>query len=278
MNTEHPVYLGVTLDRRLSFKNHIEKTKCKVSARNNIISKLTGTTWGATPQTLKTTALALCYSTAEYACPVWERSTHAKKLDPAINACCRLITGCLRPTPTDSLYILAGIAPPDIRRSVASRKERQRQATDERHPLYGCVPAEGRLISRKSFLKCVTPLEATSVSSERVAIWEERLNNLPPSATMEVRAGEALPPGAETGYAEWKCLNRLRAGVGRAKVTLAKWRYIDQAAVMCECGTEPQTMQHLMVCPRLEHPCTASDLAEYNDYGQRCVQLWLNQI
>ncbi|KAJ3581045.1 hypothetical protein NHX12_017113, partial [Muraenolepis orangiensis] len=98
---EHPVYLGVTLDRCLSFKTHTEKTKCKVSARNNIIRKLTGTTWGANPQTLKSTALALCYSAAEYACPVWERAAHAKKLDPALNASCRLITGCLKSTPTD---------------------------------------------------------------------------------------------------------------------------------------------------------------------------------
>ncbi|KAJ3595031.1 hypothetical protein NHX12_004336 [Muraenolepis orangiensis] len=97
---EHPVYLGVTLDRCLSFKTHTEKTKCKVSARNNIIRKLTGTTWGANPRTLKSTALALCYSAAEYACPVWERAAHAKKLDPALNASCRLITGCLKSTPT----------------------------------------------------------------------------------------------------------------------------------------------------------------------------------
>ena len=74
----HPVYLGVTLDRCLSFKTHVEKMKAKVCARNNIISKLTGTRWGASPATLRSTALALCYSSAEYAYPAWVRSTHAK--------------------------------------------------------------------------------------------------------------------------------------------------------------------------------------------------------
>ena len=107
---EHPVYLGVTLDRTLSFKTHIEKTKSKMWSRNNILSKLTGTTWGANPQTLKSTALALCYSAAEYACSVRERSTNKKKINTTLNACCRQITGCLRPTPTDNIYILAGIA------------------------------------------------------------------------------------------------------------------------------------------------------------------------
>ena len=76
---DYPVYLGVTLDRCLSFKNHVQKAKMKVGSRNNILSKLTGTSWGAGPHTLKSTALALCYSTAEYASPVWERSSHAKR-------------------------------------------------------------------------------------------------------------------------------------------------------------------------------------------------------
>ena len=171
------MYLGVTLDRCLNFKTHIQNTKAKVNARNNIVSKLTNTRWGASPQTLRSTALALCYSTAEYASPVWERSTHAKKLDPALNASCRLITGCLRPTNTDSLYILAGIAPPAIRRSAASMKQRQQQELDERHPMFNQPPVQNRLKSRKRFLKCVNPLEADTTTSEaRLTMWEE-INN-----------------------------------------------------------------------------------------------------
>ncbi|KAI4786840.1 hypothetical protein KUCAC02_036858, partial [Chaenocephalus aceratus] len=160
---EHPVYLGVTLDRCLSFKTHTEKTKCKVRARNNIIRKLTGTTWGANPQTLKSTALALCYSAAEYAC-------------------------------------LPSIAPPEIRRNAASKKERQQQSTDQRHPLVGLVPKAA--LNPGSFLKSVPPLGTPSISSERVTRWEERLDNLPSATTMELKASEALPPGADTNYAD----------------------------------------------------------------------------
>ena len=99
-----PVYLGVTLYRTLSYKAHIEKTKKKVGTRNNIIRKLRNSKWGATPTTLRSSALALCYSAAEYACPVWERSTHAKKLDATLNETCRMITGCLKPTNTKSAH------------------------------------------------------------------------------------------------------------------------------------------------------------------------------
>ena len=71
VNCNLPVYLGVTLDRTLSYKAHIiEKTKKKVGTRNNIIRKLRTSKWGATPTTLRSSALALCYSAAEYACPV----------------------------------------------------------------------------------------------------------------------------------------------------------------------------------------------------------------
>ena len=38
-NTPHPKYLGVTLDRALSYKQHIHNTKMKVATRNNLLRK-----------------------------------------------------------------------------------------------------------------------------------------------------------------------------------------------------------------------------------------------
>ena len=87
-NNCFPVYLGVTLDRTLSFNRHTSNVKAKVATRNNLISKLANTSWGANPETLRTSALALCYSTAEYCSPVWSRSCHAKKVDPELNKAC----------------------------------------------------------------------------------------------------------------------------------------------------------------------------------------------
>ena len=95
-DTPSPINLGVTLDRTLSYSTHITKVKAKTAARNNVLRKLANSKWGTHPSTIKTTALALCYSTAEYACPVWERSAH--KVDPVLNDACRAITGCLQPT------------------------------------------------------------------------------------------------------------------------------------------------------------------------------------
>ena len=136
-HTPAPIYLGVTLDRALSYSTHITKVKAKTAAGNNVLRKLANLKWGTHASTIKTTALALCYSTAEYACPVWERSAHAHKFDPVLNDACRAITGCLQPTNVENLYLLAGIAPPAVRRSVTAQREREKQVNDNRHPLHG---------------------------------------------------------------------------------------------------------------------------------------------
>ena len=102
-----PVYLGVTVDRCLTYKDHIAKTKAKNGARNSILKKLANTNnyWGTDAKTIRTTALALYFSAAEYVSPVWSRSSHASKIDPVLNAACRAISGCLRPTRVDDLSI-----------------------------------------------------------------------------------------------------------------------------------------------------------------------------
>ncbi|KAK9744190.1 hypothetical protein QE152_g7997 [Popillia japonica] len=65
------------------------------------------------PETLRSSALALCVSSAEYAAPVWAASAHAKHVDVAINETARIVTGCLKPTPVNSLNPVIGAAPPE---------------------------------------------------------------------------------------------------------------------------------------------------------------------
>ena len=109
---------------------------------------------------------------AEYCCPVWARSTHRKLVDTTLNETCRLITGCIRPTATPDLYVLSGIAPPEIRRSVHSQNERTKQLTDQRHSLHHHQPAKSRLHSRNSFVSTSQPLLCKPAEA-RIAKWQE---------------------------------------------------------------------------------------------------------
>ncbi len=63
-------------------------------------------------------------------------------------------------------------------------------------------------------------------------------------------------------------------GTRRCKVSLKKWGFLKDDDVNCVCGTEPQTMEHLLRCPLLEQTCNPEGLAEYNDVAKECVQLW----
>ena len=121
----------------------MHNTMMKVATRNNLLRKLSNSKWGANASTIRT--LTLCYSVTEYAAPVWARSSHAQKLNPELNSACRAVTSCLKPTNVEDLYLLAGIAPPDIRRDICARVEKTKQETNEAHSLYGQNPAERRL-------------------------------------------------------------------------------------------------------------------------------------
>ena len=272
-NTTHPVYLGVTLDCTLTFKEHSSATKSKVNSRNHILRKLTNSKWGASPHTLRTSALALFYSTAEYACPVWERSHHARKLDSATNNTFR-ITGCLKPTSTNNLHILAGIAPADIRREAASRAEKTKVINDEKHLLYGRQPPPQRLKSRRDFLNIVQPL-TTSREQTRLQLWKERLKNTLPSIHMGISPAEKLPAGADLPWTQWKTLNRLRTHTGRSKSAMTKWGFFN-GPTTCRCHQAEHTMDHALACPLLPSPCCTKDLADLSNNALACVKLWEN--
>ena len=152
---------------------HCLKTRAKLSYRNNLLRKLHGTNWGACPHTKRTTATALCLSVAEYCCPVWARSTHRKPVDTTLNKTCRLITGCIRLTSTPDLYVLSGIAPPEIRRSVHCQNERSKQMIDQRHSLHHHQPVKCRLHSRNSFVSTSQPLLCKPTEA-RVTKWQNQ--------------------------------------------------------------------------------------------------------
>ena len=269
-NTDTPKYLGVTLDRTLSYKTHIHNTKMKVATRNNLLKKLANSRWGTNARTIRTTALALCYSTAEYAAPVWERSAYAHLLNPELNQACRAITGCLRPTNVENLYLLAGIAPPEIRRSVCARVERTKQVERETHSLFGHTPARRRLKSRRSFLTSVQPVHFPA-KVVRVNEWKRRLEEKAHAGLVNLY--EDLATGHDSPWLNWRCLNRLRTGYTCSKEQRKKWGYFN-GDTTCECGLATENTSHMLQCTLLAHPCTMDDLLEFNDSAQACIERW----
>ena len=176
---------------------YIENVKGKVRTRNNLLHKLTNSSWvpilplyGVLPlhsaiQLQNTLALSIgeivpCRE-RRYP-PQWQLQMHhwlpIKDL--------QMLTAYI------ILYVLAGIAPPGVRRSVASRTEFRRQAEDTRHPCHAMhEPAPSRLISRKSFLHVVQPLSQPHQAA-RLASWEEQRTESQPLAKLPIPTNEQL--------------------------------------------------------------------------------------
>ena len=134
-----PTYLGVKLDRLLTFHHHLVALSKKLSSRVTLLRRLVGSGWGAGAKTLCIATLSLVYSTAEYCAPVWCRSAHTRLIDSVLNDALCIVTGCLHPTPTDHLPVLSGIQPAELRRLGATLSLAYRGSLDPDHILHGLL-------------------------------------------------------------------------------------------------------------------------------------------
>ena len=150
-------YLGVKLDRLLTFRHHLVALREKLSSRVTLLRQLVGSGWSAGVKTLRIATLSLVYSTAEYCAPVWCCSAHTRLIDSVLNDALRIVTGCLRPTPTDYLPVLSGIQPAELRPMGATLSLAYRGSLDPHHILHGLLSGSSdtcqvRLRSRRPFL------------------------------------------------------------------------------------------------------------------------------
>ena len=188
---------------------------------------------------IRTTAIALYYSTSEYAEPVWERSAHAHILYPELNQACRAITGCLKPTNVENLYLLAGIAPPEIIRSVCARVGRIKPVERETHSLFGHTPATSHLKSRRSFLTSIQPVHFPA-KVVRVNEWKRRLE-------VKTHTGLVNPYEDLATGLNWRYLNRLRTGYTCSKEQRKKLGYFSEDTT-CECGLAAESTAYMLQC------------------------------
>lgn len=244
-----PKYLGITLDRSLTFKKHLELTGQKLKTRNNLLHKLAGTTWGATANTLRTAAQSLVYSVAEYCAPVWARSAHTSKVDVHLNTAMRIVSGTIRSTPIPWLHVLSNIAPPNLRRLQATDREVRKAADPTSLPdtpiqrILGQPTPNTRLKSRKPIWNYQPD---TSFDMDRE--WRKQWSSFNQRQEYTLTDPTKAPPGMELPRKIWSSINRVRTGHARCKATLHKFGMIDDPG--CDCGTSEQTVAHIVLeCP-----------------------------
>ena len=244
-------YLGVKLDRSLTFRHHLVALRKKLSSRVTLLRRLVGSGWSAGAKTLRIATLSLVYSTAEYFAPVWCRSAHTRLFDNVLNDALHIVTGCLRPTPTDHLPVLSGIQPAELCRLGATLSLAHRGSLDPDHILYGLLSGSSdtrqvRLRSRRRFVSAARNLlnnlatlgiHASKWTNHK---WKTKYcENASRLRAFVPRTG-ARPVGMGLPRVAWVKLNRLRTGVGRFHSSMHKWGLAPSPN--CECGASEQTM------------------------------------
>lgn len=124
-NVRIHTYLGLTLDKYLSFGVHIKNTKTKVTDRLNMIKVLNNMKFGAHPQTMITIYKSIFRSIIEYGASVFNNSkkTNKKILETVNNTCLRKITGCTKTTPLNTLMAISAQQPIPLRHEFVASKE-----------------------------------------------------------------------------------------------------------------------------------------------------------
>ena len=279
-----PTYLGVKLDRSLTFRHHLVALRKKLSSRVTLLRRLVGSEWGSGTKTLRIATLSLVYSASEYCASVWCRSAHTRLLDNVLNDVLRIVTECLRPTPTDHLPVLSGIQPAELRRMGATLSLAHRGSLDPDHILHGLLSGSsdtGQVILR--FRRPFVPgarnlLDNLARLGIRASEWTNlkwnteycegasRLRNFVPGTG-------ARSVGMGLLRVAWVRLNRLPTGVGRFHSSMHKWGLAPSPN--CECGASKQTADYVLTaCPIHRAPHGARSLTVLDD-ETRC---WLNEI
>ena len=118
-NREYITYLGITLDQKLNWKEHIRRVKCDTIKRLDILKCISHTKWGSDRTTMLRLYNAIIRSKLEYGSFLINTPQEKtfQQLDTVQNAALRLCTGAYRSSPIDSIYAESGIPPLNKRRA-----------------------------------------------------------------------------------------------------------------------------------------------------------------
>ena len=252
-----PVYLGITLDRSLTYRNLCLKTRAKLLQKQPPQEAA----WyelgrvpphhednGDSTMSLRGGVLLSCLG------PFHASQARRHKT-------CRLITGCIRPTATPDLCVLSGIAPPEIRRSFHCQNERTKQLTDQRHSLHHHQPVKSRLHSRNSFISTSQPLlckPAEACVTKWQNKWEATQSNL---KKYDIHPKEQLPGGDTLPWRTWRTANRVRSGQAATPAAKHLWGYRENKH--CMCGAATCDLNHIMTsCTHFGEIPSKDDIAE----------------
>ncbi len=112
-------YLGVEIDRKLSWNQHIKETRSKATKSIGALARIVGSTWGGNYKSMRQLYQAIVVPQLTYCCSAWyqpehtigHNKTHLTSLQRVQTQATRKITGAFKATSTPALDIEAHLLP-----------------------------------------------------------------------------------------------------------------------------------------------------------------------
>lgn len=150
-----PTYLGITFDRRLTWKQQIKKCCSRAKMRLAIMKKLAGTDWGADQRILKKLYTGRVRPVAEYGISAWATAAKSNfdQVNRIQNQAQRIMTGAMKSTPIQKMEEITGLQSLDDRKDTKILMQAAKFKRLESHPMNNRMnrPTKSRL-KRGSFV------------------------------------------------------------------------------------------------------------------------------
>ena len=144
-------FLGLVVDRILSFKPHVEYLRKKCQKAMNLLKMFSHTDWGADREILLTLYKTYIQSRLDYGSVVYASAakSYLDWLNPIQNQALRLCISAFRSSPRTSLHVEAGIPKLDLRRDKLSLQYAIKMKANERNPTHDTIFNEDHSVFRR---------------------------------------------------------------------------------------------------------------------------------
>mgnify|MGYP000498274895 CR=1 FL=1 len=272
--------LGVTLDRGMTFRPHVQSVSARARSRLGVLRAVTGTSFGNSKESVAALYKQYVRPVMEYACPVWTpglAQTHHNTLQRTQNAALRIATGSTRSTPVQHLHNECKVLP--LRQHMDMRGA-QLLAKAE-NPSHACHPLLTPRVTARAIR--TTPaaylkdcLESVPPCPRDISV-ARHIHNTYASRAIEERGANTIlgfpPPQVDPSEeqlprAERVNLCRLRCG-HHAGLRSYRFRIGLEPDDLClRCLGAPDTVVHVVEdCPALTPEREAAGVTS-------CLDLW----
>lgn len=220
----HAKYLGVIIDSKLSYKEHVNSLRTKSLDIFTRMRGIFGTDWGMKRENAIILYNCVLIPRVLYGVHFWHKATYSHKekvtLDVVQRRALLGITSAYKTVSTMSLQVIAGVFPLDLEARLRTTIHESRD-----------LPLEERdeLVTRKK--------------NELIGIWQDRWDSSPKS-----RWTHSLIPNIDSRLKTPLWCNHYIAqflsGHGDFKAKLHQFSLKDSA--LCECGESDETPEHIL--------------------------------